>query len=515
MDIMLYIIAGLAVVLVVAFLLIRKNKAQKPPLSTQTSLTASKAKVVEKSAPATQVDTDLSTPQTASTDDKFDSLSVAQRFVDQQRYDKAIETLKRGLIQKPNNAPLSLKLLSVYATLNQTEDFYKVYDAIKASNDEATLKQANELKTLLTEEQEQVAAQNAPKAEDAEGYASLDFDLSNESNDSTSSPSDEAAPVASDSLTDFGDVETTQQPMDDTFDLTLGDLEDSVDEFDEPTTTPVTPLDISEQDSTMSPVLDEAQTIDEADIEDFSLEFDMSKEFEGSTASPTILDADNITSEVINSDDDFVLDFSDLQTDTAPDSATSQSIDSVDDSNSDLTFSLDDADVFTDDNQAEAFTPELIEGAIAEELFVEDTFADMDSVTADSAIDTDSALTGSAPAQSDDNDNDSIDALIDDSLDFGTPSLVETASETAPTSIEVEEASTTLTPEVAAEFASRFNADFDFVKSLDSNQVTLDLAGQYLQLGEYDSAKRLLEEVITQGNSEQQNQAITLLARTA
>jgi len=36
-----------------------------------------------------------------------------------------------------------------------------------------------------------------------------------------------------------------------------------------------------------------------------------------------------------------------------------------------------------------------------------------------------------------------------------------------------------------------------------------------VQLGEYDSAKRLLTEVINQGNSEQQSQAQALLDRTA
>ena len=65
------------------------------------------------------------------------------------------------------------------------------------------------------------------------------------------------------------------------------------------------------------------------------------------------------------------------------------------------------------------------------------------------------------------------------------------------------------------DFSARFAADFDFVQSLDSNQVALDLAGQYLQLGEYDSAKRLLNEVISQGNSAQQQQAQSLLERTA
>ncbi len=95
----------------------------------------------------------------------------------------------------------------------------------------------------------------------------------------------------------------------------------------------------------------------------------------------------------------------------------------------------------------------------------------------------------------------------------------DTHSSTALSPVAPIEDESTLTAEDAAEtaedFSSRFAADFDFVKSLDSTQVTLDLAGQYLQLGEYDSAKRLLNEVLIQGTSEQQNQAKVLLDRTA
>ena len=69
--------------------------------------------------------------------------------------------------------------------------------------------------------------------------------------------------------------------------------------------------------------------------------------------------------------------------------------------------------------------------------------------------------------------------------------------------------------DLSASFAAQFAADFEFVDTLDSQQITLDLAGQYLQLGEYDSANRLLNEVVAQGNPEQQQQAQALLARSA
>ncbi|WP_261863101.1 FimV/HubP family polar landmark protein [Psychrobacter sp. JCM 18900] len=118
-----------------------------------------------------------------------------------------------------------------------------------------------------------------------------------------------------------------------------------------------------------------------------------------------------------------------------------------------------------------------------------------------------SNITPAASLRFDDN------TLIDDDSLFDTPSTTTSVSTAAPV-----ESDTSITPqetESAEDFSSRFAADFDFVKSLDSNQVTLDLADQYLQLGEYDSAKRLLNEVIAQGTNEQKQQAQLLLERTA
>ena len=113
------------------------------------------------------------------------------------------------------------------------------------------------------------------------------------------------------------------------------------------------------------------------------------------------------------------------------------------------------------------------------------------------------------------------DTVIDDDFDFD--SLSESTTASTPVEIDSEYANIHIDDAIdiaadtdsAEDFSSRFAADFDFVKSLDSNQVTLDLAGQYVQLGEYDSAKRLLNEVIAKGNSEQQQQAQLLLDRTA
>lgn len=84
----------------------------------------------------------------------------------------------------------------------------------------------------------------------------------------------------------------------------------------------------------------------------------------------------------------------------------------------------------------------------------------------------------------------------------------------------LEDAATTASPVITedktsnTDFAAQFAADFDFVNDLDNQQITLDLAAKYLELGEYDSAKRLLSEVIAQGSSKQKAQAQSLLERT-
>lgn len=55
--------------------------------------------------------------------------------------------------------------------------------------------------------------------------------------------------------------------------------------------------------------------------------------------------------------------------------------------------------------------------------------------------------------------------------------------------------------------------DASLTQGLDSAGVTLDLAQQYMTLGEYDSAKHLLEEVVLVGNADQSRTASNLLKR--
>lgn len=540
---MLYIIAGLVVILLVAVLVMRKNKAQKPskPLSTNTG----------KIEPLSKHAASKSTPtQTATNNDKkFDHIEIAQRFMDQQRYDKAIETLNRGLSEKPNDSQLSLKLLAVYATIDESENFNKVYDAIKASNDEKSIAQADELKALLTEEYDQGAKQALPvdsnqgtefeqtiladNSQNAE-FEGLDFNLPINKASSNSAILDtdaaqnieyknDSSKVTDDNAFDDDNFDDIEQA----FDLSLSDLEDSNNE-PVPTTdansAPVTTLDLVDE-TILTPttmVIDtdnNSHSTDNDSDSDFDFDFELSEQSLTSTESPV----NSATHDSVNSglnelslEDEFVLDLDgDANTNNVINNApVITETPYLDDDR--LTLSLDNVDISDETQNNTAIQHSIVEDNFDDFSFEDANIEDI-SVDETDIVKNDSEASSIAPTTMMFDD----DTVIDDDFDFD--SLSESTTASTPVEIDSEYANTHIDDAIdiaadtdsAEDFSSRFAADFDFVKSLDSNQVTLDLAGQYVQLGEYDSAKRLLNEVVAKGNSEQQQQAQLLLDRTA
>lgn len=506
MDNMLYIIAGLVLILLVAVMVLRKNKTQKLP--TQRPMQAGKNAAANAAVSTHKAERSSTAQGDPNNANKFDSITIAQRFMDQQSYDKAIETLERGLIEKPQDNQILLKLLNVYALTNQPDGFNRIYDDIKAHSDSATVKQADELKSLLAEEENQAAARVAPVVKtNSSEFGSLDFDLpTTQTIENSGSPAVVSSSEQVESFDDVNDFKVTNDSsptnknMDDTFDLMLGDLEtDSGLETDEIYT------DLETSDSDLNDLQLAAAATNVAPVsQSDSIDNDFNFDFESPAQSaPIDAAADNSSLEEISlDDDDFVLDFADLETDTDFNSSvdTNAAIESpVQTSEYDFTLSLDSNDL-----------PTIIEDASIENSSVtpttSPTFDDNSFIDDGIFIDDNFDATLNLPAET-------TPVELEEDYAAGADDL-SSGFEDRPKS-DTESASDGVSAETPVDFASRFAADFDFVKTLDSNQVTLDLAGQYLQLGEYDSAKRLLNEVITQGNDEQKNQAQALLARTA
>ncbi len=561
MDNMLYIIAGLALILLVAVLVLRKKKAQET--SIPPAIQAKKAATL---TPTAKTPDNTPAHSREDIDKKFDHITIAQRFIDQQRHDKAIETLTRGLNEKPNDSQLLLKLLSIYATLDQPENFNNVYDTIKTQSDPQTITQADELKALFFEEQAPVAVEAAP-VEDQTHFESIDFDLPISQTDDQNVLSDQPAVQDSNSTwadeqtyqnttsSDFDQISSTDESLENDFDLTLSDFDN---DFEEPVTTSATPVtslnDTEENSNTVT--IDETASED-SDIIDFDFEFDSPEADKAPTNTPVAShDSDNADEDMTLESEEFILDFDDLVTDAETDTITDDKESTVDtlsiDSNqneADFVLSLDDFDPSDNtETVSESVVPTLedtsdIDNFILENTDFEDnsskdhTFENIDSKNSsfesgklddnkfedisleelrfdDQSVENEITETpkvnkSSEPLLFDDN------TILEEDFDFepSTPSMPTSSApvETGSNITFEDEADT----ESAEDFASRFSSDFDFVKSLDSHQVTLDLATQYVQLGEYDSAKRLLNEVMDQGNQEQQYQAELLLKRTA
>lgn len=555
MDYMLYIIAGLVFIVLIAVLVMRKNKAQKP--TEQPSFEA------EKATPLSTTDVVKGATTQANTDnnEKFNHIEIAQRFMEQQRYDKAIDTLKRGLAEKPNDSQLTLKLLAVYATIDESDNFNKVYDSIKTHGDAKSIAQADDLKALLTEEQNQAAERALPADNNQDaGFESIDFDLPAnkiENNEPTIDPSinEQAAnhneyksdlTARSDStLETSNDFNNSQQD----FVLSLDDLEQDIDEPAATSAAPVIELDIADAESLSTSTV--SGTNDNKSNSELDFDFDLAEQDNTASETNTSLSSDDLSdahNEMTLDDEDFVLDLADLELDTSEanvnlnnESMTdvssleddfALSLDILDDNNDtpvEVQSSSDENSAVIDDslNDLDEFDNFVLEDHPSENNRVlesnvidEISFEDVDTTDLQTNA---TAASSNAPTTDRFDDN----TLIDDDFDFESLS----AAPTATTPVEVENDydvssdinstdtldNATIETEIEAteDFSSRFAADFDFVKTLDSNQVTLDLASQYVQLGEYDSAKRLLIEVINQGNSEQQSQAQALLDRTA
>ena len=495
MDNMLYIIAGLVLIVLIAVLVMRKNKAQKP--LEQPRIKA--GKTATKAAP---------TLAETTTDKKFDHIEIAQRFMDQQRYDKAIETLNRGLTETPNDSQLYLKLLAVYATIDQSDNFNKVYNSIKTHADAKSIAQADELKALLTEEQNQAAIRALPADNDQDaGFESIDFDIpankvesqhsavdGNIDDDASQSTtySPDLADSSENTLATSNDFDNIEQG----FELSLDDLEEDSSEPATTSMTSITELDITDEESLSTSTAKEVNSRESASDSDFDFDFDLVESHDSSSkASITTLSNDYSNDIILDDNEDFVLDLADLEI---------QPIDeNVNVEQEYFTLSLDpnDSSGAIDTFAVAETTPSSETPVLIADDFEDFSFDDNEAQETNEAI-------HETPNTVVFDDN----TLIDDDFDFGTLSDAPTATTPVDLASEVIAEHEIESPE---DFSSRFAADFDFVKTLDSNQVTLDLAGQYVQLGEYDSAKRLLNEVISQGTSEQQSQAQALLDRTA
>lgn len=398
-------------------------------------------------------------PVTAKT---ADVLSESDIYIAYGRFNQAVEILETAINNEPQRADLRLKLMEVYAEMGDREGF---------------VRQENELLDIggSAAEIDQLKARYPAMIAVAAGGAML---LADDAalEDSNSFNLDDLA------IGDVAPLSQTAEPLagadeEDEFDFDLDDLQD----LDEPaapiqaTATPVVDAAADDElaafdDLQLDDALAEEPVALNDELDDFNFDFDAEEPAAAKTTA--VEDEEDF---LLNFDDELSESVADL-TPAAQEPVTFDALDlpadfdlSLDEAMSAeqgddvaidaLDFNLDDVSVELDELEVEV--------PVAEVPVADMPVADMPPVM----------------------------AVDDELVDADLPEI----------------------PEVTAESvtADDFDGedDFDFLSGTDETATKLDLARAYIDMGDAEGAKDILDEVIAEGNDGQQQEAKELIAK--
>ncbi|GAB1270074.1 motility hub landmark protein FimV [Aurantivibrio infirmus] len=461
-----------------------------------------------------------------------DAVGEADIYIAYGKYDQAEELLQKAIISEPNNIAARGKLLEVYSETKDIEKFDREYAQLLSFEDSAANDRAAELRALIPG-----VAAFAGNTE--EGGASESLDLG----DDNFGLGDPETSVASAPSTEPGD--------DDLGDLSF-DLDDDGDTATESSSEVDSSLDFdldldSDEDSLLSGESEQVSA-------DFaSLDDELSEDGDGfsldlESGLDTELDLGGEETESVDDDMELSLDLDlgdggdtelnldldedDLNISLEDTSVAEQEEVSSDDILSDLEFS---AAAIT----PEATKPETLETASTAGADSDDEFdMDMDSDVDLAALDAEmNALVGDL----DDLDDEEIpvaplvsEAAAEVKEDLGSldlDSISESINEGAnDTSLELDSSAST-SDEVDLDIDSTLmendevelgqdgglgddlNSELDFLADTDEVATKLDLARAYIDMGDSEGAKDILDEVNAEGNEEQKKEAAELLGK--
>ncbi|WP_336366597.1 FimV/HubP family polar landmark protein [Marinobacter sp. C2H3] len=473
-----------------------------------------------------------------------DVIAEANSYIAYGRHAQAAQVLETAISREPSRSDLRLKLLSVYADLQDRDAFEKQFGELSAMGDDDALAEAESLKTRLEEAEampsiddlesqlrsDSFAAEPAGEPEDrddevtsdellADQYdASRQDDLENEFRDfdlDFNSPAGEVAaaeaeandeseapaPVSGDARDDA--IEFDLSGLED---RTTGDLE-TVDEGDlesDSEATDYSSLEIDLEDETASAdgeseaADDELPSLDENDT----------------TAAAGDVELDGLDESFLDELDAELDKVAGEDDELAGDDLEAASLDDLelDVSDEDLALMEEFSDSADSANHAAQTGDEAEEAAseIDEELSLEDTLGEGDLVGEERADTPEDEVAGVETLEE-------LDELDDVTLD-DLASLEDAgdAEEDVPLASESIDEAPTSKPSSADVLDLDENDlgdddDFDFLAGTDEAATKLDLARAYLEMGDSDGARDILEEVALEGNEEQQAEARDLL----
>jgi len=462
-----------------------------------------------------------------------DALAEADTYIAYGRHDQAAQVLETAISREPSRSDLRLKLLGVYADGQDRDSFEKQYGEIEALEDEAAIEQAAALRERLEE------AESMPSIDDLESQLRSDsFSTSVATEDEAGKdeevdltgelPSDEEWQLSDDLKAD--EFEAGEEPdLENEFGELESDVEKETDDADDLIEYDLSSLDSSDKEeaedletseepdfSSLEMELDDSGSA-KADEEDLSFDFesaledekpeepseqpavegekednlDFGLEDEADKSEPAVdteTAEDELSGDVDALDESF-LDELDAELDkVAGEENEPEGLDLDESTLDDLELDVSDEDLalmeeFSESDQPAG--PEQETTALDEELGLEDAFGSEEPV--------DSELPGEQnqePEQETDSMDDDLVPLASESLD-GKP---EQSS-----ALDIDE-------ESLGE-----DDDFDFLAGTDEAATKLDLARAYIEMGDSDGARDILEEVALEGNDDQKAEAQELL----
>tara|TARA_R110002094_G_scaffold514_1_gene2543 strand:- start:4352 stop:7351 length:3000 start_codon:yes stop_codon:yes gene_type:complete len=486
---------GLVILLLLLLLLARRNANREKAFYEQLNSES------DGSDDTFDLSLDEDEPEQSGTSDAFEE---ADQYVAYGRYDQAAQALETAISREPSRTDLRLKLLGVYADNQDRESFEKQFGEIQALDDDEAIAQANDLRSRLEEAESMPSIDDLESqlrsgsfGEESDASGSFDADESSDTakdyeNAETSDPSDSDVSLSDELLADQYDASREDQVENEfgDFDSDLSDF--NLDTLEEAENSADTEVDEVEEDS---------EGLIEYDLSGLGLpdtkeEADADKTEDESDFSSLEIDLDETEDSL-----DELEEPSDLSSGDALKSAPetgSTDIDTLDES------FLDELDAELDkvaDEEDELGGTESEESALDDlELDVSDEDLALMEEFSDSADLAEASL-------------EDEELSLDDELD-----LEDTLAEDDLADDELPVASDEVRDDTAKSLAADIDEsdlgdddDFDFLAGTDEAATKLDLARAYIEMGDSDGARDILEEVALEGDDEQKTEAQDLL----
>jgi pilus assembly protein FimV len=506
--------------------------------------------VAEEASEGIELDLDDGDDDQPTTVQTGDAIGEAEIYIAYGRFEQAADLLTGAIAQAPNDVALRSKLLEVYVESQNKAGFQEQFVALQGLGADDAITQAKELLTSqdgvadwLDDLPATSGSQQAPAAaaDSDDDFEDLDLDF----DDGAADIDPQDVTMVRDGISLRGFDEEEEVSLDaDTLDLDAGleaedDTEISLDDLDD--------LETAEQASSEESLDIDLDLSEEAEIEDLAAgDLDLDVSLDGFD------DVEESVDSVESTDDAGEIDLSaefedEIELDSVVDDVAETEEEISLDLDDDLSLDLSSIDL--DGDMAEEPEELSVEADASDELDLGDLDLGLDS-SAELELDTEESLDDldlslgeevdlssdieplDEPVEEVDTSDLSLDADLDveleeevdlDLSDLDEPEL-EAALETEEVQEEVaepeavEEAPEPVAPAAAVEapaddspLATLEGEDLEFLSDADEISTKLDLARAYVEMGDLDGAKDILDEVLAEGNESQKSEANAML----